>query len=1256
MSINKSMSEVDIPVLRDDADTIEERLSSNAYQNLLPARYLKKDSDGNIVEEQEELFGRVARNVAVAEAVFADEYLEEEACGLSYEKVLESDSFSDEAKEKMESWSRTFEHYLEYLKFTPNSPTWFGAGTGLQQLSACFCLHPDDSMDSIYDELKKGAMVQKMGGGIGLSFSDLRPYGDVVGSTGGISSGPVSFMRVFDSMCAEIQQGSTRRGAMMSQMDISHPDVVHFINAKNKDISLAQTLLLNDPDDPTYTEFADAIEEARGLIDDEGRVPEHLRNAVEGHLSNFNISVLVDDEFMECLESGEDYTMINPRTDEPHIATEETEEMYSWYGLDEYVEVGEEVEVPAEVLWDEIVGSAWENGEPGVGYIDTVNDEHSFDVDVYSEHEILESNPCSEIFQETYDACLAEDETILTDSGVRKIKDFAEEDGTVASDSGVSEIATNASLIPQGEKNTVEVELEGSIPIECTEDHIFITEDGEVEAQNLVKNASKVKWMNDNPLSVPADMEEDGAWKAFTLGWMHGDGWLTENSIGISFNKEDGDFEVKERALEEFHDLFGERKPLKDDGVSYQEQTDRHGAFDVADSLGFNYSLATERSLPDWFYRATENEQLVFLRGLFTADAGIGGKSNKQVQYATSSYQLADELQRVLGSFGIQTRRYTHSFEERNDQIQIHITKESSRTFMQYIGFETSAKQEEYNWNPKRTYSDSDFLEVKSVEDAGSSTVYDLNVPATNVFFCNGALVHNCNLGHINLSTIVSQDRTLWHNWDGDVEGFLDQAIDWKELNERIEVGTRFLDNVVTMSDFPVEEITEKTFNSRRIGLGILGLAQLFIELGVEYGSEESNEISEELMTHINHKSSEHSRLLSEERGMFPEWNESKYSSPKEYPDWFERHTGENPEEWSDGYPQRNVCTTMIAPTGSTSILARSSGGCEPIYNVAYFKNVTDDIQGEEMMVEFDSLFLQTLEENDIDVDEVKEEAERKMNNNEFDGPASLSTVPDEISRLFVTTSDLSPEDHASIMCSLQEGVQQSISKTLNAPHDATVEDAKDGFEYVYENGGKSVTFYRDGSRSKQVNTTRKDNTDVNAEEGGSSDSNPTLEPRERPKTTPGETHQIDTPQGTLYVTINEDWSGEPFEMFMTIGKSGGTIESFSEGLARMVSLNLRSGVKLDSIIDQLQNIRSPEVQFDNGETIYSVPDAVATVLERYQETDNSMMNHPTTDVDIDRDDEQQESGEACPLCGTNLAYVEGCQKCPSDTCSYSAC
>jgi ribonucleoside-diphosphate reductase alpha chain len=346
----------------------------------------------------------------------------------------------------------------------------------------------------------------------------------------------------------------------------------------------------------------------------------------------------------------------------------------------------------------------------------------------------------------------------------------------------------------------------------------------------------------------------------------------------------------------------------------------------------------------------------------------------------------------------------------------------------------------------------------------------------------------------------------------------------------------------------------------------------------------------------------------------------------------------------------------MIAPTGSTSILARSSGGCEPIYNVAYFKNVTDDIQGDEMMVEFDSLFLQTLEENDIDVEEVKQEAERKMNNNEFDGPGSLSTVPDEISRLFVTTSDLSPEDHASIMCSLQKGVQQSISKTLNAPHDATVEDAKDAFEYVYENGGKSVTFYRDGSRSKQVNTTRKDNQDVNPEEGGSSDSNPTLEPRERPKTTPGETHRIDTPQGTLYVTINEDWSGDPFEMFMSIGKSGGTIESFSEGLARMVSLNLRSGVKLDSIIDQLQNIRSPEVQFDNGETIYSVPDAVATVLERYKETDNSMMNHPTTDVDIDSDDEQQESGEGCPLCGTGLAFVEGCKRCPSDSCSYSAC
>jgi ribonucleoside-diphosphate reductase alpha chain len=271
--------------------------------------------------------------------------------------------------------------------------------------------------------------------------------------------------------------------------------------------------------------------------------------------------------------------------------------------------------------------------------------------------------------------------------------------------------------------------------------------------------------------------------------------------------------------------------------------------------------------------------------------------------------------------------------------------------------------------------------------------------------------------------------------------------------------------------------------------------------------------------------------------------------------------------------------------------------------------------------------------------------------------------VPDDLADLFVTTSDLDSEEHASVQCALQEGVDSSISKTVNAPADATLEDAKDAFEYIYRNGGKSVTFYRDGSRSKQVNTVRKDNQETGDSE--EEQKSPGILPRDRPKVASGCTHRIKTGVGKLYVTINEDEDGNPIEVFTTVGKSGGMTESFSEALARQISLNLRSGVSLDPVIDQLENIRSPNIAWDNGESIESVPDGIATALKRYRESEELQtkddnpetdmhMNHPTTKP-REKDDEKK-SGDVCPDCGNMMVFREGCEECSDESCGYSKC
>ncbi|GAD52824.1 LOW QUALITY PROTEIN: ribonucleotide reductase of class II [Halarchaeum acidiphilum MH1-52-1] len=1043
--------EISLPIKRVDGDTLADRMTENAYNNILPARYLRQNADGDLVEEQEDLFSRVAKNIALAEAVFeaekqgvdvtvtpallkpdhprrdelvAEVFGEDVSVDDDVEIELDEENVNKFAYETVvpelpdasASTSRTppsASRDMSRLAFMPNSPTLMNAGDELQQLSACFVDSPDDDLTDIHQTAKEAAEVFQSGGGMGYAFWQLRPYGDPVGSTGGIASGPMTFMETFDQMCETIAQGGARRGAQMGVMCISHPDVIEFIHSKNKDVSLAHCLKLNDPDDYTYTTFSEAVEEARDLIDEDGKVPKHLRNAVEGHLSNFNISVGVSDDFMEALQNGEEFTFTNPRTGEPHIATAETKEMYSRYDLGEHVDVGEEFSIPAELVWERIVEGAHENGEPGVVYLDRANSEHSFDVEEHPRHEMLATNPCGEQPLEEYEAC---------------------------------------------------------------------------------------------------------------------------------------------------------------------------------------------------------------------------------------------------------------------------------------------------------------------------------------------------NLGHINLSTVVAEDAPDWRVWseeheydtlDEGISRFLDEALDMAEFDYRIETGTRFLENVVTMSDFPVPEIEEKVSEMRKIGLGIMGLAQLYVQLGMRYGDEPANEVASQVMQHINHGSKSASHELAEERGSFDEWDNSKYANPTEYAEWFEHHTGEDPEAYAEGYAIRNHNTTTIAPTGTTSMLGNTTGGCEPIYNVAYYKNVSDDVQGDEMLVEFDDYFLRTLEANDVDVEAVKEEAQEQMANNEFDGVTGLSTVPDAIGELFVVTADLSGKQHAAVQCACQDGVDSAISKTCNFPNSASVEDMREVYEYIYDHGGKGVTVYRDGTRSKQVLTTRADNAEFSemeedeaaeamlesiqetfgdlegfleneevrsavgedVEELVEVDIAPEgAQKRPRPDVLYGVTQRIDTGYGKLYVNINEDENGRPFELFANIGNSGGFTASFTESLAKTVSTALRAGVDPDEIASELQGIRSPKVAWDKGEQINSIPDAIGTAMRRYLdgeidkqvpkqqnltevaeedvesvETDGAGAASADVDVgdatspNVDVGESAPEAGQPesesdatadllaagespeCPECGAmDLYYSEGCKTCQS--CGWSEC
>jgi ribonucleoside-diphosphate reductase alpha chain len=1320
-------AEVDLPIKRTDGETIEERLTSNAYNNILPARYLRKDANGNPSETQEQLFPRVAKNVALAEAVYEAERQDTEITvtpsqlkpdhprrdELAAEVFGTGTTADDEAETTLNEHNvnkfaydtlvpeldddiaahvrdvrQEFETMMSELSFMPNSPTLMNAGDELQQLSACFVDSPADDITDIHQTAKEAAEVFQSGGGMGYAFWKLRPYGDAVGSTGGIASGPITFMRTFDQMCETIAQGGARRGAQMGVMRVSHPDVIQFLHAKNKDVSLANTLRLNDPDDFTHNSFAAALEEARELIDDEGRVPEHLRNAVEGHLSNFNISVGVTDDFMEALKNGEEFTFTNPRTEEPHVATPETKELYDMFDLGEHVEVGEVLSVPAEKLWDHLIEGAHENGEPGVIYLERVNKKHSFDTKKHPDHRILATNPC--VTGETL---------ISTGTGLVPAEELYEQ-GTaqdVVVDGRLSEesLKEASSVYATGEKEVYELTTEQGYSLRLTADHRVMTDEGWVEAAEL--DAGDTVHIQNRKGSFG---QHGSAAEGRTLGWLVGDGHLKDGEERAVLNFYDEDSAVSEEFAADVNEVV--REPTGsanyEVGVSEISRSDDYrgaGAVEqrVRSTRLYEYAervgLAEEKlQVPDAVMRGSEQMARGFLQALFTADGGVQGKTEKgnSVRLTSVRTELLEDVQQLLLNFGIASKLYEERHEagkqempdgnggtatyERQADHDLVIAKDNLIRFREEIGFLLDSKNEalaerldNYDRGP---YAEQFEATVESVEADGHETVYDLTEPDTSSFIANGLVVHNCgeqpleeyeacNLGHINLSTLAALDAPDWRVWSEEhadeyasheaaVSAFLDEAMDWEDFDHRIEYGTRFLENVVTMSDFPVPEIEQKVREMRKIGLGVMGLAQLYIQLGVRYGTEDANEVARQLMTHINHGSKDASHDLAQERGPFADWADSKYANPTDYPEWFEHHTGEDASDWEDGYPVRNHNTTTIAPTGTTSMIGNTTGGCEPIYNVAYYKNVSGDVQGDEMLVEFDDYFLRTLEANDIDVEAVKREAQEQMASNQFDGVTGLETVPDAIGELFVVTGDLAAKQHAAIQTACQEGVDSAISKTVNAPNDASLADAKEAFEFVYDNGGKGVTYYRDGTRSKQVLTTRADNTEFADEDeaaaalveqiseifGGiegfldnedvqaaldtqiesllaeaDGDETPPGRKRPRPDVLHGVTQRIDTGYGKLYVNINEDpHTGEPFELFANIGNSGGFTASFTEALAKTISTSLRSGVDPDEIASELQGIRSPKVAWDKGEQIQSIPDAIGTAMRRYLDGD----------------------------------------------------
>lgn len=720
---------------------IKAELTDNA-KAILEHRYLKRKENGEL-ETPEEMFWRVAQNVAQADALY----------GATPEEVQKT--------------AQEFYEVMAKLEFLPNSPCLRGAGRELQQLAACFVLPIEDDLESIMDTLKHTVLIHKTGGGTGFSFSNLRPKGDIVSTTGNVAGGPVSFMRVFSNAAKEITQGGVRMGGNMAVLSVTHPDIEEFITCKK-----------NNQD-----------------------------------LMNFNLSVSVIDEFMELVKSGGYYWTVNPRTNK------------------------RVKELKARDVFDKIAKGAWANGEPGILFIDTVN----------------QHNPTPDV--------------------------------------------------------------------------------GKIEATNVC----------------------------------------------------------------------GEQ-PL----LPYE----------------------------------------------------------------------------------------------------------------------------------------------------------------------------SCVLGSINLSKIA----------------FGGGGVNLDRMGYVVKTAIHFLDNVIDVNNYVIPEIENITKNNRKVGLGIMGLADILAMSNVPYNSDDAIEWAKDIMHRVDIIAKQKSIELAEKRGTYISANSVK---------------------------TRNSARTSIAPNGTIGIIADCNGGIEPFFALAYQRKTLYDATGEtKTLTVINKYFERVAKERGFYSDELMRQVAQSGSIQHIDG------IPDDIKQVFVTAHDITPEWHIKMQSAFQEHVDSAISKTINMPNSATVQDVKDAYMLAWKLGCKGVTVYRDGCRESQVLNVAKEKPGIKGRQDALS----------------GITYKSTTPFGNAYVTVNENGYGQPFEVFINIGKAGSDVSAFAEALGRLISLTLRLPSDL-STVDRLQKVLSQMLGIGGGQSvgfgknrIRSLPDAIGKVLEKH----------------LDTPQKQVRSFDLCPDCGQTLILQEGCQKCLS--CGYSAC
>jgi ribonucleoside-diphosphate reductase alpha chain len=475
-----------------------------------------------------------------------------------------------------------------------------------------------------------------------------------------------------------------------------------------------------------------------------------------------------------------------------------------------------------------------------------------------------------------------------------------------------------------------------------------------------------------------------------------------------------------------------------------------------------------------------------------------------------------------------------------------------------------------------------------------------------------------CNLGSINLDKYGRPDNPK-------------APIAWDALERAVRLGVRFLDDVIQVNPYPLAEIMEQVHRNRRIGLGVMGWADLLIQLGIAYDSQAALDLAGKLMEFITEIGRDESARLAEERGPFPSWPQSIYRN---------------------GRPLRNSTVTTIAPTGTISIIAGCSSGIEPLFAVAY-----SHIVGDRHLTFVNPHFEAVARRRGFYSEALMEKVA------EHGTLYDLTEIPEDVRRVFVTAHEIAPEWHVRMQAAFQKHTDNGVSKTINLPNSATVADVANAYQFAYDLGCLGITVFRDGCKAAHGGQVLH----VGTGAGGAGKGKPEIEEHEglahvpttvkpRPRTLRGVTFRVDTPLGTGYVHVNQSTSGEPFEVFLNVGKAGSDVQADAEALGRLISLILRMPSPLgprervEEIVKQLDRIGGRRDAGMGPARVRSIPDAIAQVLAEY-----TGLREPGVEHVREAREGRSKASDMCPDCQNfTLVFEEGCQKC--HVCGFSEC